>query len=229
MSVDGTRHNLLPILIDILKNHPDVDALGSSGQGTLLLVPLPDGRQLALPRMRACQLLKTVHDLYSFHGLDEGGRLKMQALEAALLAEIEAASRALNLRWFGGERLRDLGTRLKDFQGLAEIPPPAAFHGQLRPYQQEGLNWLQFLREYGLAGVLADDMGLGKTVQALAHIATEKAAGRLTEPFLVIAPTSLMANWRMEAARFAPDLRVLTLHGPDARRISARSWRMTWC
>ena len=60
-------------------------------------------------------------------------------------------------------------------------------------------------------------MGLGKTVQALAHIATEKAAGRLTEPFLVIAPTSLMANWRMEAERFAPNLRVLTLHGPERK------------
>ena len=141
----------------------------------------------------------------------------MRAMEAALLADIEAASHALNLRWFGGEKIRALGKRLKDFQGMAEIAPPAAFHGQLRSYQQEGLNWLQFLREYELAGVLADDMGLGKTVQALAHIATEKASGRLDQPFLVIAPTSLMTNWRMEAARFAPGLRVLTLHGPQRK------------
>jgi len=217
VTVEGTRHNLLPILLNILKSNPDVNALGTSDPGSVLLVPLPDGRQLGLPRMRAHLLLKTIHDLYSFHGVDEAGRLKMQALEAALLAEIEAAGQALNLRWFGGEKIRALGKRLRDFQGVADIAPPALFHGQLRSYQQEGLNWLQFLREYELAGVLADDMGLGKTVQALAHIACEKAAGRLTEPFLVIAPTSLMANWRMEAARFAPDLSVLTLHGPERK------------
>lgn len=58
----------------------------------------------------------------------------------------------------------------------------------LRPYQQQGLNWLQFLRAHGLAGVLADDMGLGKTLQTLAHIQVEKDAGRLTCPALVIAP-----------------------------------------
>ena len=58
-------------------------------------------------------------------------------------------------------------------------------------------------------------MGLGKTIQTLAHILTEKEAGRLTAPALVVCPTSLVANWRHEAERFAPGLRVLTLHGPD--------------
>ena len=75
------------------------------------------------------------------------------------------------------------------------------------------------LREVGLGGVLADDMGLGKTVQALAFIAIEKAAGRLDRPALVVAPTSLMGNWAREAERFAPDLRVLTLHGPDRKAL----------
>jgi SNF2 family DNA or RNA helicase len=74
---------------------------------------------------------------------------------------------------------------------------------------------MQFLREYGFAGILADDMGLGKTVQTLAHILVEKEAGRLTAPALVIAPTSLMGNWQEEAARFAPGLRVLLLQGKD--------------
>jgi SNF2 family DNA or RNA helicase len=78
---------------------------------------------------------------------------------------------------------------------------------------------MQFLREYGLAGILADDMGLGKTVQTLAHILVEKEAGRLTHPVLVIAPTSLMGNWQDEAARFAPDLRVLLLQGKDRAQL----------
>jgi SNF2 family DNA or RNA helicase len=74
---------------------------------------------------------------------------------------------------------------------------------------------MQFLREYDLGGILADDMGLGKTVQTIAHILTEKEAGRLTSPALVIAPTSLMMNWMEEAARFAPSLKVLLLQGKE--------------
>jgi SNF2 family DNA or RNA helicase len=81
---------------------------------------------------------------------------------------------------------------------------------------------MQFLREYALAGILADDMGLGKTIQTLSHILLEKEAGRLDRPALVVAPTSLMGNWQEEAARFAPSLRVLLLHGADrAERFDA--------
>ncbi len=74
---------------------------------------------------------------------------------------------------------------------------------------------MQFLREYQFNGVLADDMGLGKTLQALAHLLLEKEAGRADRPSLVIAPTSLMSNWRREAEKFTPTLKVLTLHGPE--------------
>jgi SNF2 family DNA or RNA helicase len=98
---------------------------------------------------------------------------------------------------------------------MAHCPQAPGFAATLRPYQQIGLDWLQFLREYGLAGILADDMGLGKTVQTLAHLHLEKASGRADRPSLVVATTSLMANWRNEAAQFAPDLKVLTLHGKD--------------
>ena len=91
---------------------------------------------------------------------------------------------------------------------------PASFLGTLRPYQAQGVDWLQFLRGAELGGVLADDMGLGKTVQTLAHLAIEQAEGRLDRPSLIVCPTSVVPNWTMEAARFAPSLRVLTLHGP---------------
>jgi len=92
---------------------------------------------------------------------------------------------------------------------------PETLRAELRDYQLEGLNWLQFLRQMGLAGILADDMGLGKTVQALAHILKEKEDGRLEYPALVLAPTSLMHNWRREAEKFTPGLSVLVLHGPE--------------
>ena len=77
----------------------------------------------------------------------------------------------------------------------------------------EGVAWLQFLRSFELGGILADDMGLGKTVQALAHILIEREAGRLDRPALVIAPTSVVPNWKAETARFAPELRVHVSHG----------------
>src|SRR5438105_13920340 len=80
---------------------------------------------------------------------------------------------------------------------------------------QQGLDWLQDLRASGMAGVLADDMGLGKTAQTLAHIAVEHAAGRLDRPALVVVPTSLVANWMTEAAKFTPNLRLVVWHGLD--------------
>ncbi len=81
------------------------------------------------------------------------------------------------------------------------------------------MNWLQFLREYEFNGILADDMGLGKTVQALCHIAIEKTSGRMDKPCLVVAPTSLMFNWRMEAERFYPDLKVIILQGAERKQL----------
>ncbi len=85
--------------------------------------------------------------------------------------------------------------------------PSAAFRGALRGYQREGLGWLAFHERTGFGACLADDMGLGKTVQVLAHLASRRPKG--SRPSLVVAPRSVLPNWRAEAARFAPGLRVL--------------------
>ena len=118
-------------------------------------------------------------------------------------------------QWRGGETLRAFGANLRNFQGLTITPPAPGFKAVLRDYQQQGLNWLQFLAEFGLGGILADDMGLGKTVQTLAHLHREKATGRARAPSLVICPTSVAPNWAAEAARFAPGLRVLMFTGKE--------------
>ena len=217
--IEGKRFNLVPILLHLLKKEQDIFTIISKLPAKApLLVLMEDGRRLALPSERAKILLSTLQHLFSFHNnVDEAGKLKMKDLDAALLAEIEASSVALNMRWHGGDRLRLLGKKLKDFKTIQETIVPANFNGQLRTYQQDGLNWLQFLREYNLAGILADDMGLGKTVQILAHIATEKAEKRLNKPVLVIATTSLMVNWKMETMRFVPDLNILVLHGSSRK------------
>ena len=84
-------------------------------------------------------------------------------------------------------------------------PPhcPAHFRAQLRPYQREGVDWLCFLWRHRLGGVLADDMGLGKTVQTLALICHAREVEPAGDPFLIVAPTSVVPNWAAEAARFA--------------------------
>ncbi len=215
VNIEGKKLNLIPIILKLLKTDQNIfDNIDKLSAQEPLLITLDDGRRLALPPKRAEILLSILKNLFSYKTeIDKNGRLKMQSLDSALLAEMEMAADSLNMRWFGGEKIRELGKKLKEFSHIESVNPPKEFKGELRHYQQEGLSWLQFLREYNLAGILADDMGLGKTVQVLAHIATEKSNKRLKHPFLVIAPTSLMSNWKAEAERFAPNLKVLTLHG----------------
>ncbi len=94
-------------------------------------------------------------------------------------------------------------------------PVPAGFVGQLRPYQLRGAAWLDFMERWGLGACLADDMGLGKTIQTLALLLRERETDPTLPPALLICPTSVVGNWKREAARFAPALRVMVHHGSD--------------
>jgi superfamily II DNA or RNA helicase len=96
--------------------------------------------------------------------------------------------------------------------------PPATLTANLRPYQLQGFRWLAFLWQHQLGGILADDMGLGKTVQALALISHARQADTASPPFLVVAPTSVVSNWSSEAAKFAPDLKVVLIGDTMAKR-----------
>jgi superfamily II DNA or RNA helicase len=141
------------------------------------------------------------------------GELKLSRFEAMRLAATDAPGHGLSLSGAQAQSLSGMVQALKAGGLQQEVLIPAGLNAQLRPYQQQGLNWLQFLSKHQLGGVLADDMGLGKTLQTIAHLWVEKQAGRLEQPALVIAPTSLMGNWRNELQRFAPGLRALVLHG----------------
>lgn len=102
-------------------------------------------------------------------------------------------------------------------QIIPSCPVPTGLQATLRPYQVEGFQWLSFLYEQRLGGILADDMGLGKTVQALALLAhaieehSTAAPGEPFAPFLVVAPTSVITNWAAEAERFLPEAKVVTI------------------
>lgn len=224
IETDGERVPLLPVLISLLRRVHALDGEGSLdalAHNGMVFGGLDDGRHVALPLDRTKAILSTLVELYHPESLSADGTLHISAGEAGALAEIEAATR---LRWFGGERLRALVERLRRFSAIAPIAPPAGLRTRLRSYQQQGLDWLQSLREFELGGILADDMGLGKTVQTLAHILVEKREGRLDRPCLVVCPTSVVPNWRAEAERLAPELRVLSLHGSDrAARFAAIS------
>ena len=215
--VEGERISLLPVLLDVIRRNPALLApaqLAKRADHEMLRVPLGkrsavDDRplQVLLPFGRLKPILATLSELY-LQEQPAGDSLRLDRLDAARLTGLDA----LPLEWHGGERLRDFAQRLQEF-ARQPCSPPAGLNAELRPYQLEGLNWLQTLRALEVGGILGDDMGLGKTLQTLAHLLLEKQAGRLDRPALVVMPTSLIPNWQDEAARFTPELRVLTLHG----------------
>lgn len=105
--------------------------------------------------------------------------------------------------------LKQFWGALRGFKGIEAHPPSPAFQGTLRPYQQQGVDWLHFLYQYRLRGILADDMGLGKTVQVLAFL----SGIPLEKPVLVVLPTSLIFNWKKELERFLPHFKVVLHQG----------------
>ena len=102
---------------------------------------------------------------------------------------------------------------LNQHQHFAALEEPPGFIGELRPYQERGIGWLAYLRTLGIGACLADDMGLGKTVQSIALLLYVREFQGERTPALLICPTSVVANWRREVERFAPQLRVLVHHG----------------
>jgi superfamily II DNA or RNA helicase len=121
-------------------------------------------------------------------------------LDALLMAQPEAQCDAIFTK------VRD---ELRSFAGIQPVDAPAGFKGELRPYQKDALGWFDFLRRFGFGGCLADDMGLGKTVQVLALLEARRQFRERVGPSLAVVPKSLIFNWKQEAARFAPRLRVL--------------------
>ena len=215
VEVNGEQVNLLPALVQLLAESDDpVQLRESLKQQETILVALDDTHWLQLPTSRILAIFDTLIELYDTDPLNDDGRLELSRFQGLQLGDL------LNdpqLRWHGADELQALTEKLSHFDQINAVEQPAGLNAELRPYQQQGLHWLQFLRELTFNGILADDMGLGKTVQTLAHLLVEQHQGRATLPSLIVAPTSLMGNWRREAKRFTPDLSVLLLHGAERK------------
>ena len=145
-------------------------------------------------------------------GTREADHVRFRTTQAGLLDALLASQPEMRC----DETFTRVRDELRAFQGIEAAEQPAGFVGRLRDYQREGLGWLHFLRRFGFGGCLADDMGVGKTAQVLALLETRRelrAAGELGKPSMVVVPRSLVFNWKEEATRFTPQLRVLDYTG----------------
>jgi len=209
IEIDGVRLPLLPILSRLIERG---GLAAAQIVGDELITSLDDGRVVKLPADRMRRLLAIMGDLIESAGRIADGPLLLPATEAATVLELEDV---VSTRFESAATIKAYVGQFRDDAQIPAVVLPASFKGDLRPYQKEGLDWLQHLRAHGLGGFLADDMGLGKTAQTIAHLVFEHAAGRLDRPALIVVPTSLITNWTAELTKFAPHLKTMVLHGLD--------------
>ena len=121
---------------------------------------------------------------------------------------------------------KDLFKKLQDVDEIKVVKKPRNLKAQLRPYQEQGFQWLHFLHDIASGGILADDMGLGKTIQTIALLLSIKSAvekeakadGKKKFKALIVAPTSVVTNWERELDKFAPSLKHMVWHGSERKQ-----------
>jgi superfamily II DNA or RNA helicase len=210
--VGSRRLDLMPILAELLEQGADDVSLEFPATGHILH-HLEDGRAMRLPAARIRRILKQFSALIDPRRF-AGSKLKIHPLDAATLAHQDPE------KFTPPAKLESLITALKSGGERApEAAAPDGLQAELRDYQHTGFEWMQFLARHELHGILADDMGLGKTLQTLTHLLAEKESGRAAgRATLIVAPTSVVPNWRAEANRFAPALSILVLDGPQRKK-----------
>jgi superfamily II DNA or RNA helicase len=166
------------------------------------VLTLADGSQGLIPERLVSRYGRLVR-----LGEEEEDGIRFAKSQIALLEAILAGETDVEL----DQAFRTAREALKSFERIEPRVEPPTFKGTLRPYQREGLGWMHFLQDFGFGGCLADDMGLGKTIQVLALLEDRRLrrlAGEKIAPSLVVVPRSLVFNWKQEAARFTPELKV---------------------
>jgi len=207
VSIDGEEIPFQPLFVALARG----DSHLVLGSGTWFSIERPELDQLR-------RLIEEARGLQD----RESDSLRISAFQAGLWEELMELGvvQSQSARWASTVK------GLLEVDDRPPLPVPPTLVAELRPYQVDGYQWLAFLREHGLGGILADDMGLGKTVQTLAMICGAQLSGPLTGPFLVVAPTSVVPNWSREAARFAPHLRVVMVTETQAKGAGSLSERI---
>ncbi len=214
--IENKAVNIVPLVADLIRRLPE-DSLEHLPEHQTVNLPIAQGKVLQISIGRIKPLLRLLFQFWSRTKHQETSIL-LNRYQLMLIEEAELAISKNKARWIATEDLQKALQQLTKRSTLPMVPVPNGLKTELRDYQQQGLNWLQFLRTLSFGGVLADDMGLGKTVQTLAHLQYEKEQGRLQRASLIVAPTSVVWNWYDEAKRFTPDLKVLVFHGQERHR-----------
>jgi SNF2 family DNA or RNA helicase len=181
------------------------DLLAAARRGDTM-VTLGDGSVGMLPE----EWLKK-YGMLAELGTSENGSVRFGKAQAGLLDALLAAQPEIRV----DAAFQKVRQSLHEFEGVQAVDAPAGFHGELRPYQRDGLGWLDYLQKFEFGGILADDMGLGKTIQVLALLQKRRARRQARAPSLAVVPRSLVFNWIEEAGRFTPRLCVLDYTGPS--------------
>ncbi|MGH9045348.1 MAG: SNF2-related protein, partial [Acidimicrobiales bacterium] len=174
---------------------------------------LPSGTYFPLDRDELRQLAELIEEASTL-GEVSAGNLRLSRFQASLWDDLQRLGvvSAQARDWENSVRA------LSEASNRIEHAVPAGLDATLRPYQLTGFNWLAYLYEHRLGGVLADDMGLGKTIQVLALMCHTKERGLADRPHLVVAPRSVVGNWASECRRFVPEFRPVVVTETQARR-----------
>ncbi len=205
--------------VDWFELHGEVNYDGNTARLPALLAALRRGDNMVLLDDGTYGILpeEWLKRFGSFAGLGtpEADHLRFRRNQTGLLDALLASQPEAHC----DETFARMRDELRSFAGIGSVEQPAGFVGQLRDYQRDGLAWMEFLRRFNFGGCLADDMGVGKTAQVLAQLESRREKGRDPDgkgetgaprgPSLVVVPKSLVFNWKQEAARFTPKLRVL--------------------
>jgi len=201
IKIGRRKYSLIPIVIPILKEIDSYEELPE-----YLNFEFETNKFITFKTENIKPIIKTLFELRDRLNRD---KIEIKPYEAHLIELDEG------IEWRGSKELRKLSQQLKHFEGIEQVSQPKGLKVELRDYQLFGLSWLLFLHKFRFGGILADDMGLGKTIQTLSLLLKLKEMKKLKKPSLIVLPTSLIGNWKVEVEKFAPDLSYLSLYGND--------------
>jgi len=161
-----------------------------------------------------------IKELQSYKGLFsmDKNEIKLSRYHLPVLENLIQLSKETDI----DDNAKSVISKLKGFNKIKNTALPINLNAKLRDYQKAGYDWLNFLRDYGLNGILADDMGLGKTLQTLSLLQGIKEKNETKKPFLVIVPTSIVFNWVNEIRKFTPNLSTYIHHGASRIKIQKK-------